>query len=200
MKKSQSFHYGNEDDLLNEIIKNERKVKVTDIICSLINYFSLIPSIIYNTAWFFYLKSILEEMNENDISVCNAIFNWTNYATSLCIFPTIKALILLFCIKICVGEENDCNIFCFIVKMLTSFVPSILFVILIPNNINNYRIHLGDIEVKECDKMSRTLNTFYKLEYAYMITILVLFCLIPFGAIATGFKEYWKSRGYNKGE
>jgi hypothetical protein len=183
------------DNLLKETPK---KRKATDIICSLINYFSLIPTLIYNVIWYFYLKNILESVYEIDLTSCSEIYNWNNYALAWTIVSSIKAFVFLFCSKACFGNENDCNICCLIMKTFTSLLASIIFVIKIPDNfIKAYQIQSDNSdEMKKCEELNNSIRLFYKCEYAYILFILFLFCCIPLGGIAAGLKEYYKSRGY----
>jgi hypothetical protein len=188
MKKSQSTDNLNIDELL-----NSNKAKATDIICGLLNYFSLIPTLVYNTAWFFYIKGLLENANDEQVAQCPHLYNWINYADTWVIISNIKALLLLGCTRICCGNENDINMLCLLVKSLTSLFVSFIFVINIPT-------HLYDSPDDDsvCSRIEIALGLFYKFEYTYVLSILLLFCLIPIGGCLVGLKEYIKSRSYKE--
>lgn len=213
--KRNSAH--NDEEIINEYLKAESanynsKKKFTDLLCSLVNYFSLVPTLAYNTIWFFVFKRVLEKFGEalphnidTEIQGCSDIYNWLNYALSWNIICFSKALILLSCVKFCCGGENDCNMCCLLIKSLTSLIPSMMFVIKIPEIVSNYKTYTINLSSSinqtiqiNCDNLANELNLFYRWEYAYILFLVSLFCLIPFGAVLMCLKEFWKSRGYNK--
>lgn len=217
-RKSSTYLDQNELNLLldNENKKNNKRKKITDAICYLIHYISLIPTVVYNTVWFFYLKSLLEKadifldsIDKIQNKSCHDIINWTNYAFAWTIIANIKAILLLVCAKFCCGQENDCNMFCLLIKSLTSLIPSFIFVIKIPDYVKSYNYSSETIPINNeanhnltilCDNIANTISSFYHWEYGYVLFALSIFCLIPLGAACMGLKEYWKSRGYNKNE
>ena len=178
-----------DDELLNSLHSN--RAKKTDILCEFINIFSLIPTLAYNIFWFFYFRSLLENTPDTEIASCSDINRWVNYSVTWVIISTIKALFFLCCVKICFGSENDCNICCLIMKALTSLIVSILFILNIPDYLDSS--YKPDTT---CFNQYKALSLFYKCEYVYILFILSLFCLIPFGAFIMGLKEYIKSRSY----
>src|SRR3954462_4281033 len=111
MKKSQSNEELNFDELI-----NSNKTKTTDLICDLLNYLSLIPTLVYNTAWFFYIRSLLENAKDEEVTHCPQLYNWINYADIWVIISNLKALFFLGCIRLCCGNENDTNILCLLIK------------------------------------------------------------------------------------
>ncbi len=223
MQFSKRTSYLNDEDIIDELINNEKTIKsrkkISDIICSNLNYFSLVPSLIYNATWIFVIKSALEKMGSEEPSLekaiegCSEIYNWAHYTLTWTIISFLKALFLLFCVKMCIGEGDDCNIICLAIKIITSVVPSLIFVFKLPLYVNNYNLfnkNSIDLEVAggnmsqmdglkfSCDQLANNLNIFYRWEYAYVIFILFIFCGIPAGAICMCLKEAWKSRGYTK--
>jgi hypothetical protein len=184
MKKSISTDELQFEDLI-------KSTKTTDLICELINYISLLPTLVYNTAWFFYLKSLLENTKDDQLTHCEQIYNWVNYAHIWVIISNVKAIFFLCCVRCCCGNENDTNMLCLVVKSLTSLFVSFIFIINIPTHLHNH----FDTETI-CFKMEIALSWFYKLEYAYVLFVLLLICLIPFGGCLVGLKEYIKSRSY----
>lgn len=175
------------DEYLKNTYQSKRKI-VSDKLFGMLNYISLIPTLVYNIGWLYLFKNHLLIFGEEDSSACPEIFNWVNYIVTWLIINALKALFLLFCVQACVGDEFECKVICVIVKMLTSLIPAIIFVIKLPDYL------YGDFKNKHCHQLVNDLHTFYKWEYAYVLFILCLFCLVPFGAIGMGIKEYLKSR------
>ena len=217
MRLTKRSSYESDEALINELLKketNRKKTKFTDVLCSLLNYFSLIPTLIYSAIWFVYLKSTLDlfihdEALIGNIQGCMELYHWVNYALSWTIISFLKAVFLLTCIKFCCGGENDCNICCLVLKCTSTVIPSIIFVLHIPDYVNKYKNYNSNIlnltKVDEslkhgCDNMANVLSLYYKWEFSYMIFVLFTFCVIPAGALCMCFKEIWKSRGYNKEE
>ena len=54
----------NDDELIYQSLNNS-KTKRTDILCQILNYISLIPTLVYNTVWYMYLSNLLKEINED---------------------------------------------------------------------------------------------------------------------------------------
>jgi hypothetical protein len=216
MRMTKRSSYQEDEEVINKLLENEmnqrRKTKFTDFLCSLINYVSLIPTLIYSAVWYFYLKSVLENFINEDallqgqVQGCLELYQWVNYCLTWTMISFFKAVFLLTCVKLCCGGENDCNLCCLLIKSISSLIPSIIFVLKLPDTINNYNVYNTNvIELKDnnllkigCDNMASTLSLYYKWEYSYVLFVLLLFCLIPAGAMAMCFKEIWKSRGYNK--
>jgi hypothetical protein len=188
--------------------------KVTDYLCSIITYFSLIPTIIYNLVWFFTFRNILENFeklkfshNQSEIRGCTAIYNWGNNLILWTIISFFKAIFLLLGSKLCCGDENDCNMLCIIIKSLTSFIPGIIFIYILPDVVHNYSFYThnhisvsGEFSKMQsiCDELATAIYKYYTWEYSYVILILLIFCFIPFAAGCMCVKEIWKSRGYSK--
>jgi hypothetical protein len=180
----------NDDELIYQSL-NSSKTNKTDLLFQIINYISLIPTLVYNTIWYMYLSNLLKEINDNHVNECYDIHRWSNYILTWLIVSVLKGLFFLSFVRICFGSENDCNIFCLILKGLSGLVGSIVFVINIPDYITN--TYNPDTA---CYNLEKSLNLFYKCEYSYILFVLALFCLIPFGACLMGLKEYIKSRRY----
>ena len=130
------------DEYLSKIKSND--IKLTDYICSILNYLSLIPTIIYNIIWFFNFRNILENFdnlnlhNEGiDMTGCGAIYKMGNNIIFWTIISFLKGIILLLCSKLFCGDENDCNILCIIIKSLTSFIPGVIFIFILPDLLSN---------------------------------------------------------------
>jgi hypothetical protein len=178
----------------NELIyQSLNKTKRTDILCQILNYISLIPTLVYNTVWYMYLSNLLKEINEDNISQCYNINRWSNYSLSWMIVSVLKGLFFLLFVRICFGSENDCNIFCLVLKGLSGLIGSIVFVINIPDYITN--TYSPDTT---CYNLEKSMTLFYKCEYSYILFVLSLFCIIPLGACLMGLKEYIKSRRYKE--
>jgi hypothetical protein len=218
MKLQKRSSYEKDEDLINDLVNKElnlKKSKMTDVICSMLNYISMIPTLVYNAIWFILLKSTLNQiLNENvlnNVQGCDILYYWSYYAWIWTAINFIKATVLLLCAKFCCGGENDCSLCCVFVKSITTVIPSIVFVLKIPDFVKNYllfnsnvtNISKIDLSLKtSCDNIANVLNIYYKWEYAYIIFVIFMFCLIPFGgAFLMCCKEMWKSRGYyNKQE
>lgn len=185
-------------------------VKLTDYICSILNYLSLIPTVIYNLIWFFYFRDILENLdnlnlqNEGiDLTGCDAIYKMANNIIFWTIVSFLKGVILLLCSKVLCGNENDCNILCLIIKILTSFIPAVIFTYILPGLLSNYSFietNHSDMFIKGkflCENLAQTIHKFYTWELRYVIAILFCVCFIFFAAGCMCLKEIWRSRGYN---
>jgi hypothetical protein len=181
----------NSDELdINELLKTEKR-KTTDILCELLNYFSLVPTLAYNAYWYIYFKNILEKATDADLTHCHSINKWINYADVWVILSCIKAMFFLGCVRLCCGNENDTNMLCLLIKSLSSLFASFIFVIYIPG-----QLHHTYEEETVCFNMEKALDMFYRCEYTYVLFVLLLFCLIPVGGCLVGLKEYIKSRSY----
>ncbi len=216
MRMTKRSSYQNDEEVINELLKDEntprRKTKIADLILSLINYISLIPTLVYSAIWYYYLKTSLEyfvnedALLEGQIQGCVELYHWVNYCLTWSMISFLKATFLLACVKLCFGGENDCNMCCLIIKSISTVIPSIIFVLKLPDTVNNYKIYNTNVmDFKEndmlkvgCDNMANTLSLYYKWEYSYVLSVLFLFCFVPAGAICMCLKEVWKSRGYNK--
>jgi len=215
MKSQKKIHVENiTEESIDEFIKNEFNnkisIKITNLLCYLSNYITLVPTLMYNTIWFFKFKYVIENIGgeimpldlENNIQGCTDLYHWVNYCITMTLFSFFKGLFLLGLSKLCCGEENDCNICCLIFKGITSLVPSIIIVIEIPDLIKKYKaisIINSSMNLKsKCDDLAVNLYAYYNWEYAYMLIITIIFCSIPAGAILMCIKEIWKSRGYNE--
>jgi hypothetical protein len=165
------------------------KKKYTDIICNGINYISLILTAVYNIFWIFVFHQILPKLEDYSYKNCPEIFNWNNYYYTWVIISLSKAFIFLLCAKVSTGSEFDCNFFCLILKILSSLIPCILFVIKVPY----YGPNTYDKENDgACNALYDNLSRFYRYENYYLIFIVCL-CFTPIlGGIAMSIKEYIK--------
>ncbi len=207
----------NDEDAINEILRKDsftrKKTKFTDFIFSSLIYIVLIPTLIYNVVWYFYLKNSLlflnneEALGESNIQGCSDVYHWVNYSLTWTLVCFLKALFLLLCYSVCCGGENDCTIVCVIFKSLTSLIPSLFYIVKIPEYVNNYKVYTanaikltGENEFVKagCDNMADTLISYYRWEYAYLIFALSMFCFVPLGAVFMCLKECWKGRNYAK--
>lgn len=169
----------------------DKKHKISDICFNLITYISLIPTVTYNILWIYFIGSALIHIQEENIQTCKEIVIWTKYAFIWSIIATIKACFFLCFVQYCCGNENDCSFFCLLVKSITSFIPSLIFLFKMP-----YTLNPSKLSTSECEHIS-LLNYYYiNFEYSYVIFFLSIICLIPLGAILVGLKEAWRSRKY----
>lgn len=201
--------------LTDENIKKikSHNVKLTDYLCSLLTYISLIPTLIYNLVWYFTFRNNLEKFEKFNMSLiqseirgCSAIYDWGNNIILWTIISFFKGIVLLLVSKLCCGDENDCNMLCIIIKSLTSFIPGIIFLYILPDVVNKYDsyIKISDEFSKMkliCDELATSIYNYYTFEYFYVISIISIICFIPFAAGCMCLKEIWKSQGYsNKGD
>jgi len=181
----------NDDDNFNENLQQNtsKKIKFTDIICFAINYVSLLITAIYNIFWIFIFHQILPNLADDSYKNCSEIFNWNNYYYTWVVISLSKAFIFLLGAKISTGSEFDCNFFCLILKVLSSLIPCIWFIIKIPY----YGSNTFDKENDQgCYALYENLTRFYRYENYYLIFIVCL-CFTPiFGGIAMAVKEYIK--------
>lgn len=178
----------NDDEIIYQSLKRNNR---TDIICQILNYISLIPTLVYNSIWYIVMSNLLKETDESEINQCNDINRWVNFSLTWIIISVLKGFFFLCFVRICFGSENDCNVFCLILKGISGIVGSIVFVLNIPDYLTT--TYSPDTQ---CYKLEKSLSLFYKCEYSYILFVLSLFCLIPFGACLMGLKEYIKSRRY----
>lgn len=192
--------------------------KTTDYICSILNYISLIPTLINNIIWFFYFRNVLEDFDKLNVSHgdhiqingCDNIYNWANIIILWTIISFFKGILFLISSKLFCGDENDCNVLCLIIKSLTSFIPGIIFIYTLPGIVHDYSytenrtslISSDYIVMKTlCDNTAKAIYKYYTWEYCYILMIIFMICFIPFSAGLMCLKEIWKSRGYyNKSE
>lgn len=182
------------DESYEEILENLNKssnsrIKFTDKICLLINYISLILTLIYNSYWIYIFQKLLPNITEEQIKNCQSIMNWNCYYSTWVIFSIIKAVFLLLFAPIGLGSEYDCNFFLLAIKMLSSVIPCIAFIFLIPyHGINTY----DKTTEGECFNLYEHLSEFYKWEKIYFIFILIVINLPVIGGLGMAFKEYIK--------
>ncbi len=185
-----------DDDFYNQLNQTKSsKKKFTDIICIYINYFSLILTALYNIFWIFNFHKILPNIEENSLKNCPEIFNWNNYYYTWVIISLSKAFIFLLCAKVSTEGEFDCNIFCLILKVVSSLIPCIFFVYEIPFYGQNAFSKEKD---EACFILYNNMEKFYRWETYYLIIIVVLLLIPIIGALAMAFKEYVKSLGEEK--
>jgi hypothetical protein len=209
--------YLNDEDAIYQTLQQEsslrKNIKFTDWLFSSLFYIILIPTLIYNAVWYFNLKNSLllisneDWISENRIKGCYDVFNWVNYSLIWVLVCFFKALFLLLCYSICCSGENDCTIMCVLFKSLTSLLPSLLYIIKIPEYVGNYNVYSRNVTnltgVDEagrtsCDLMASTLFSYYRWEYSYMIFVLGVFCFIVAAVMCYCLKELWKGLNYHK--
>ena len=218
MQLKKRTSYLHDEDAINELLRqdsfNRKKTKFTDFVFGSLIYIILIPTLIYNAVWYFNLKNSLLSVNnedlylyENRVQGCTDIFNWVNYSLTWVLICFFKAIFLLFAYFFCCSGENDCTMVCVVFKSLTSLLPSLFYILKIPDYVKNYHVYSSNaINLAEvdkslqsaCDLMASTLLTYYKWEYSYMIFVIFVFCFIPAGAICMCIKEFWKGLNYTK--
>jgi hypothetical protein len=206
-----------DEDAINRLIEEESNKKsskkITDILCGLMDYFTFIPAIVYNLYFFFLLKRLFEKININGMigtedyindNNCFSLYNWAENIFSWTVISLVKSFMFIMCAKLCCGGENDVTIFCMLIKAVTSFIPSVFFVIKLSGLIEGYEklreIGINDKILPYCDPISTAVESYYQFEYLYIVCISCLVCFVPFGAFCMGLKEIWKSRGYTKDE
>ena len=171
-----------------EELLNPRK-KICDNCCSIINYISLIPTLVYNAFSIYYIISFLG-LFENDCNyfqrVTSSILNWN-------IISLAKAMIFLLCSKVICGAENDCNILCLVIKIFTSYVPSIFFLLYLYEDSTESNI----LEKEKCKIYDNFIVFTLQVEKAYFYFITCLIAMIPVGSLIMVCKELWKSRKYH---
>jgi|LauGreDrversion4_2_1035121.scaffolds.fasta_scaffold350964_1 hypothetical protein len=209
--------YLNDEDAISQTLQQEsalrNKTKFTDWLFSSLIYIILIPTLIYNAVWYFNLKSSLllltneDWINENRIQGCGDVFNWVNYSLTWVIICFFKALFLLLCYSVCCSGENDCTMVCVMFKSLTSLLPSLIYIVKIPEYVKNYQVYsinainltgVDETLRASCDLMASTLFSYYRWEYSYMIFLLGVFCFILAVAACMCLKELWKGLNYHK--
>jgi hypothetical protein len=178
------------DEILENLNKSSKtRTYFTDRICFLINYCSLIVTLLYNAYWIYIFRQFLPNINEEQTNNCPNDFNWNHYYSTWVIISSIKAIFLLFFARMGVGSEFDCNFFLLAIKMLSSVIPSICFIIFIPyHGINTYDL----INSELCYKLYENLTMFYQWEKTYLIFILIIINMPIIGALAMALKEYLK--------
>lgn len=200
MRKSSSLISLVEPDI--EEILNP-KVNTTDRICGIINFISLVPTVIYNIAWLFLLKNsfngtdnqaFLEQIKLS--TECSSLFNDLNTAFVWVIISLSKSVFFLLCAKMFCGNENDCNILCLILKAVTSYFPSMYFYFKLDYAVKIPDGYLSQIGNGKCENLLYYTKYYYATERGYFIFFSILLLSIPFGSILMAFKELWKSQGY----
>jgi len=179
------------DEQILENLKNSSysKTKITDRICFLINYTSLIITLIYNSYWIYNFQQLLPNINEEQTKNCPEVMNWNNYYSTWVIISLLKATFLLLFAPMGTGTEFDCNFFLLAIKMLSSVIPCIFFIFFIPyHGINSYN-KITDVE---CYKLYENLTLFYQWEKTYFIFILIVINLPVVGGLGMALKEYIK--------
>ena len=177
-----------------EILENlnrstNSRTKFTDKICLLINYISLIITLIYNSYWIYIFQALLPNISEEQIKNCQIIMNWNYYYSTWVIVSLIKAVFLLLFAPMGLGSEYDCNFFLLAIKILSSVIPCICFIFLIPyHGINSY----DKITERECYNLYEHMSSFYKWEKIYFIFILFVINLPVIGGLGMALKEYIK--------
>lgn len=197
IRKSSSNSSNSISDVDIDEILTPKKSK-TDKFCSIINYISLIPTLVYNTYWIYVLITdtrlgiIIDGINQHD-EVCMNLSSSMSTILSWVIISTIKALTFLLLSKLICGSENDCNVLCVIIKGITSFIPAVYFYY----KLSYLSDIAGIINDSQCELLYSYVKLFFSFEKAYIYFFLFLLFLIPFGAILTILKELWKGRKYH---
>lgn len=196
LKRKGSYSYLPVDDesetdeqILQKLDNSYSRTKWTDRICFLINYTSLIITLLYNAYWIYNFQKILPNINEDQTKNCPAVMNWNNYYSTWVIISVIKAVFLLLFAPMGVGSEFDCNFFLLAIKMLSSVIPCVCFILFIPYYGPNT---FNKINEGECFKLYENLTAFYQWEKTYFIFILIVINLPVIGGLGMALKEYIK--------
>ena len=176
------------DDLILESIVTAR-TKWTDKICLLINYCSLIITLIYNSYWIYIFQNLLPNIQEEQSKNCLIVINWNYYYSTWVIVSLIKATFLLLFAPMGVGSEFDCNFFLLIIKILSSIVPCVFFILFIPYHGTNSYNKTTD---GECFNLYENLTLSYQWEKTYFMFILFVIVLPVIGGLGMAIKEYVK--------
>lgn len=170
------------------------KQTTTDRICGIINYISLVPTIVYNSFWIYYIFSQGDKVFSTPTTEdCQLLFNSISSISTWCFLALIKAMFFLFCSKMICGSENDCNVLCLLIKALTSYFPAIYFSYTL-----DYATFLTPLQIEKCDASWNSVLQFVKFERIYIYFFTSLLALIPIGSILMALKELWKSRKYHE--
>ena len=174
LKRKGSYVYlpNNDNETENQILKrldsSYSKTKWTDRICFLINYCSLIITLVYNSYWIYIFQNIIPNIQEDQTKNCPVVMNWNNYYSTWVIVSLIKAVFLLLFAPMGVGSEFDCNFFLLAIKMLSSVIPCVCFILMIPyHGVNIF----NKITEGECFKLYENLTLFYQWEKTYFILL-----------------------------
>ena len=196
LRKSSSLASLNDVDL-SEIMSP--KQSISDRICGLINYITLVPTLIYNLVWIYLLTSELNSSFKEESSInqednnCNLLKTNLLSIYSWCFVSIIKSFFFLCCANFVCGGENECNVFCLVIKAIFSFFPSVYFMYHL-----DYTNNINIMQVEKCHNMWNYVNTFFKMERGYVYVFVTLLVLIPIGTILVACKELWKSRKYHE--
>lgn len=177
------------------------KQTFTDKLCGLINYITLIPTLIYNIVWIYMLTSELnnsfneESINNNNSgnNICSSMQTSLISIYSWCTISIVKSVSLLCCANFICGGENECNVICLVVKFFFSFIPSVYFVYLL-----DYTSNINNLQVESCHNIWNYVHTYYIMERIYVYFFVVLLVMLPVGTILLACKELWKSRKYHE--
>lgn len=201
MVRSDSLASLNEVDM-NQILNP--KINTTDKICSIINWLTLLPTIIYNIVWLYLLKNAFEDVNITEFEVnstksaeCLNVFNSLNTIFVWVIVSLTKSIIFILFSKFLCSVESDCNILCLFIKGIASYLPSLYFIYSI-----DYTMDIDNASVSSndnsgcCSNLLYFAQLFYIMERYFVILFTSLLALIPIGSILMLIKELWRSRGY----
>lgn len=205
MYRRSSTYEEDERNLSKKINTNTTRRKISDLLCGMMDYSYLISSVSYNLFWLYYFNSLSENVNvvhHSSHSNCIDATNWIQYIRTWSAFCLVKSFLMITLTKICCSNENDITMLCLLIKIMTSFIPSLILILAIPDEITHYISNGRNIvivenkEREQCNDLITALNLYEKVESWYILMILSMFCFIPLGAICMALKEMWKSRKY----
>ena len=180
-------------------LKKKTIAKITDFVCSMIEYITFIPTLVYNIFFLIYFTNIVN-YNQNLSTGCSFLIKWKGYIITICKLNLTKAFLFLCTSKLCCGNENDLNVFCVVLKALTSFIPSLIFIFKLKDVIEDFDRSKGQIyhmdTMQSCTALWEGEIIFKKYEELYCWFIIGITCLIIIGTVLAALKEVWKSRGY----
>lgn len=185
------------DEKFNSTKANKpNKKRLINILISNINYFSLIPTFLYNSI-FLYL-SINEILKRNTYSSNESCINMEDYLYLIVfwnVFSLVKSFVFIVFSNFLCESEYDCNAICLFLKIITSYIPSIYFINSTKNLMSTVENLISSIE-SPCGIMINNILMFYKIEKIYFYFISSLFCLFPIMMVMIICKELWKTRKY----
>jgi hypothetical protein len=203
MVRSSSLASLNENELNLESKPNQSKF--TDKICGIINFISLIPTVVYNICWLFVLKNIFENEEGFLESIkfsdeCSKLYWSLNTAFFWVVISLLKSIFFLLCARMICGGEIDCSMLCLLFKAITSYFPSIYFTYAFEYTLEISKDAASLFNNQKCEVLLDYSQWFYTTERAYFLFFSILIGLIPIGSVLLGLKELWKSKGYIKSE
>ena len=185
-----------------------KEPKIGNYVCKIINYISLYPTIIYNIVWLYFLKNGFESIvNEEEFreeisknSDCLNLYESNNSILIWVIFYFTKAILFIISSYLICGQENDCNIICLFLKIITSYFPSVYctYQFSYAYELKSDFSMMSPQHKKLCNGFLFHAMTFYTFETYYCAVITFIFLFLIFGPFLMALKELWKANGYHR--